>query len=251
MTTFGEHVETWELLGKDDPLWAVVSHDDKRGNRWNIAEFLRTGEPDVARYRELLGRLKDSPPRFRHILDFGCGVGRLSRFWAEWAEKVTGVDVSSSMIGQAKAINADKPNVEFVHNAATDLARFSTNSFDLVFSHICLQHIPWPLVRGYLDEFARVCCSGGLVVFQLPSRRLTRSLAGVIRKSLVDTLPFGLDQTYRKLRHGSRTAYDVHYTPLATVLEACSKAGLSELLLASDITAGYSAEGFIYVFRKA
>ena len=250
MTTFGEHIETWELLGKDDPLWAVVSHDDKRGNRWSLPEFLKTGEADVARYRELLGRLKCSPQRFRHVLDFGCGVGRLSRFWAESAEQVTGVDVSSSMIEKAKTINADKSNVQFVHNAAMDLAQFPANSFDLIFSHICLQHIPWPLVRGYLAEFARVCCPDGLVVFQLPSRRLTRSLAGVIRKSLVDALPFGLDQAYRKRRHGSRAAFDVHYTPLASVVEACSKSGLTELLIASDISPGSSAEGFIYVFRK-
>ncbi len=250
MTTFDKHLETWELLGQDDPLWAVVSDPEKRGNRWQLAEFLQTGKADVERYAGLLDRLKCGPARFRHVLDFGCGVGRLSRFWAERADKVTGVDVSKAMVEKARAINADLPNAEFVHNPATDLARFQGSPFDLIFSHICLQHIPWPIVRGYLAEFARLANPGGLVVFQLPSRRLARTLPGVVRKALVDALPLGLDQVFRQWRHGARAAFDMHYTPVSEVMAACTRVGLREHFLASDISAGYSSEGFIYVFRK-
>ena len=250
MTSFDEHLKTWEQLGQDDPLWAVISDPAKRRRGWGLAEFLATGTTDVDRYRGLLQRLACCPGRFRHVLDFGCGVGRLSRCWAAWADQVTGVDVSKAMIEQAEAINHDQPKLHFLHNPATDLALLSDRTFDLVFSHICLQHIPWPLAQGYLIEFARVAAPGGLVTFQLPSRRHPHRLAGTARKALVDALPFGLDQAYRKWRHGARAAFEMHYTPMPKVVAACTRAGLEELLLASDVSAGHFGEGFIYVFRK-
>lgn len=250
MTNFNQHVDTWETLGKDDPLWAVVSLNDKRGNRWELADFLKTGAEDVGLYRNILSRLQGQPDRFGQILDFGCGVGRLSRAWSAYAEKVTGLDVAGSMIAKALEINRDKANVEFVHNPHTDLRQFKDGSFDLVFSHICLQHIPWEITKGYLGEFARVCRRGGLVAFQLPARELVRSRAAVVRQRLVNALPFGLNRTYRKWRHGSATVFDVHYTPVTTVMQTVKSFGLVERLLAYDQSAGTNTEGFIYILGK-
>src|SRR4051794_16148664 len=98
MASFEKHVEVWDELGSSDPLWAIASLPEKRGNRWDIAEFLKTGKEDLNRYREVLGRMAGVPDRFKHVLDFGCGVGRLSLVWANCADKVTGVDVSGPMI---------------------------------------------------------------------------------------------------------------------------------------------------------
>src|SRR5687768_12932320 len=43
-----EHLRrVWQTLGRDDPMWAVLSHADKRGGRWDPEEFLATGEVEV------------------------------------------------------------------------------------------------------------------------------------------------------------------------------------------------------------
>ncbi len=155
----------WQTLGRDDPLWAVLSHADKRGRRWQDQEFLATGRVEID--AQLAALAAHGYPRGRELaLDFGCGAGRLSRALADHFARVIGVDVSASMIGEARRLNADIGNLEFRENALPHLADVADASVDLVFSHITLQHIPAPLAAGYVDEFLRVLAPGGAAVFQ-------------------------------------------------------------------------------------
>jgi hypothetical protein len=39
--------DVWATLGREDPLWAVLSSPDKRGGRWNVDEFLATGQAEI------------------------------------------------------------------------------------------------------------------------------------------------------------------------------------------------------------
>lgn len=155
----------WGALGHDDPLWAVLSHNTKRGGRWQVDEFLATGQVEID--SQLTALAPSGYPLRRDLaLDFGCGAGRLSRALAVHFDKVIGVDVSASMIDAAKRLNADVVNIEFRENAATDLGGIDDASFDFVFSHITLQHIPTALALGYVDEFLRILAPGGVAVFQ-------------------------------------------------------------------------------------
>ena len=52
---FDELRRTWQTLGTDDPLWAILTDSDRRRGRWDLEEFLDRGETDVARYEALLG----------------------------------------------------------------------------------------------------------------------------------------------------------------------------------------------------
>lgn len=240
----------WDILGREDPFWAVVSLPERRGGRWTLNEFLATGESDVQRYQALLGRHGGTPERFHHVLDFGCGVGRLARVWARHADRVTGVDISAPMLERARHIAGDRPSVGFLLNQTGDLRCLGTAEFDLVFSHICLQHIPWPLVRGYLGEFARVCRSGGYVTFQLPARAASWEHAARWRRRLIDSMPLGFAKMWRRWRHGSSVVFDVFYTLPETVRAAASEAGLEFIHAEPSGDAGAGTEGFIYLFRK-
>ena len=248
---FSEHARTWETLGRDDPMWAVVSHADKRGGRWEPGEFFRTGVADVDRYQRIFAKLTNIPSRFRKVLDFGCGVGRLSRAWKGHAEEVVGIDVSEAMVEQARRFNHDLPAIQFIANTRPDLACLDGCQFDLVFSHICLQHMAWDFTRRYIGEFHRVCAPGGFVAFQLPARQIVINRGAVIRKRIVDALPLGLGAAYRKRRRGAAAVFEMHYTPVSTVLAWTEKVGLEELHLESDWSAGRDAESFIYIFRKS
>ena len=242
--------QVWETLGDEDPLWAVVSRPDKRGGRWDLQEFLATGDEDVARFRALLARQPDAPERFAHVLDFGCGVGRLSLAWSRHADRVTGIDISEPMIAQARRIAVGRAGMEYVVNPRPDLSVFESGTFDLCFSHICLQHMPWEFARGYLREYVRVCRPGGWIAFQLPSAPAAGSGLAGLRQRLVDALPFGIDRWYRRLRHGSSTVFEVFYTPRAVVLETLGAAGARALDQVPDDSAGHGTSGFLYLFRK-
>jgi SAM-dependent methyltransferase len=248
---FDHLVETWQTLGEDDPLWAVASQEDKRGGRWELEAFLRTGEEVVARYQELLGQQAACPARFTHVLDFGCGVGRLGLAWSRRANQVTGVDIAPAMIERGRQILEKTPNVGFVLNQREDLACFQSGEFDLVFSHICLQHMPWTLAAKYVAEFARVCQPGGFVAFHLPARSRSSGLGARVRKRVIEALPFGLDAAYRRWRHGSGAVFDLHCTPPEEVVPVAQSAGLTLKSQVQDEPVPGQPEGYIYVFRKS
>jgi len=155
----------WQTLGREDPLWAVLSHADKRGGRWAADEFLATGRAEINPIVNAFAE-HGMPSSRRLALDFGCGAGRLSRALAAHFEHVVGIDVSSSMIETARALNRDVANVEFRENASPRLEGVADASVDFVYSLITLQHIPSRLAMGYVDEFFRVLAPGGIAVFQ-------------------------------------------------------------------------------------
>ena len=107
--------------------------------------------------------------RHERALDFGCGVGRLTRpLGARFAE-VVGIDISSKMVELARGFSPP-PNCKFVVNNKSDLSVFPDGHFDLIISIITLQHINPRIVKNYLREFMRVLSSGGIAYFQVPER---------------------------------------------------------------------------------
>src|SRR6266566_1796675 len=94
----------WDLLGRTDPLWAILFDPTKRGNRWRPEEFFATGRQEVARLLADLDRV-GVPVRPGRALDFGCGAGRLTQALAEPFEEVDGVDIAPSLLALAERYN--------------------------------------------------------------------------------------------------------------------------------------------------
>jgi SAM-dependent methyltransferase len=183
------HQQDWEALGRVDPLWAVLTSPTRRHGGWNTEEFFATGVRDVNALMQTVEGL--GLPRGRDdALDFGCGVGRLTRALATHFGRCVGVDISAPMLTQAAELNRDCDRCRFVLNATEDLGAFESASFDLVYTKYVLQHLPSrAMIRSYLSEFMRVLRPGGLLVFQLPDRigllhRLQprRRLYGILRR---------------------------------------------------------------------
>lgn len=155
----------WTRLGERDPLWAVHVAPGTRGNRWDVEEFLATGRADVEAAMAWLAEL-GLDRRWERVLDFGCGAGRLSQALAEHAGMVIGVDVSVPMLDVARRLDRSRGTCRFLLNAEPDLRRFDDAYFDLVFSELVLQHLPAPVIDGYLTEFLRVLRPDGVAVLQ-------------------------------------------------------------------------------------
>lgn len=161
----------WNKLGKTDPLWAILTVDDKKGNQWQRDEFFRTGEEEVATMMEYVRSLAINLPR-RRALDFGCGVGRLTQALANHFSEVCGVDIAPSMIRCAKRYNRHR-NCRYYSNGRAHLKLFADASFDFIYTSFTLQHIEPRYTKAYLGEFLRLLVSGGILVFNLPSERLS------------------------------------------------------------------------------
>jgi len=160
------HKQEWEELAKVDPLWAILTSSDRLGGGWELTEFFATGEAEIT---EMLKAADDlgEPVRRERALDFGCGVGRLSRPLAERFRECVALDISEGMVKLARELNEDRPNCRFLVNAAPDLGQLETDSFDLVYSSLVLQHMPSvEVVEAYVSEFLRILRPGGLAVFQ-------------------------------------------------------------------------------------
>ena len=171
--------QTYEKLGRDDPLYAVLSEKKFQHNRWDPQAFFATGVKEideVLRYLQKVG----CQPQFQRALDFGCGVGRLSQALAEHFPSVVGVDIAESMVERAREFNRFGDHVVYVANASDDLRILDSDSFDFVYSNITLQHIPPEHGKNYLREFLRVLRPGGLALFQVPNGRAYRT--GLFRR---------------------------------------------------------------------
>jgi ubiquinone/menaquinone biosynthesis C-methylase UbiE len=159
----------WNELAELDPYWAILTRPGMRFGAWDSDEFFATGEVEID---EVMHRAADlgHPERRERALDFGCGLGRLTRPLAGCFDECVGVDISDGMVRGARELNADVPGATFVVNRADDLRRFEDASFDLVYSVIVLQHVPdRGTIESYVAEFCRVLRPGGLAIFQLPS----------------------------------------------------------------------------------
>ena len=164
-----ESKTAWDDLGRMDPLWSILTAEGKRYGKWEIENFFRSGEEDV---NALLSKATalGYPKRKETALDFGCGVGRLTRALGQHFEKCWGVDIAESMINHAMELNRDHKNLHFQVNDREDLSVFRDCAFDIVTSILTLQHVPRRCtIEAYITDFVRIVREGGIVVFQLPT----------------------------------------------------------------------------------
>ena len=163
MPTDPLHARDWEEMAAIDPLWAIMSAPEKRFGSWEIEEFLRTGQEEITGLMQSAGELA-LPQQRRRAIDFGCGVGRLTRALRSYFPECCGVDISSGMLEKARKLS---PECEF--REASNLGSFPDKYADLIYSSLVLQHQPDKKhVKALIADMVRVLAPGGLLVFQMP-----------------------------------------------------------------------------------
>ncbi|HEX2359730.1 MAG TPA: class I SAM-dependent methyltransferase [Solirubrobacterales bacterium] len=176
---------------------AAAEYDAK----WGIDYGSASQNQVLGKMRKALGGQPAEP--FGDALEIGAGTGyfSLNLLQAGIIERATATDISPGMLRELDG-NAERLGVE-VRTVATDAESlsFADESFDLVFGHAILHHIP-DLSRGFA-EFQRVLRPGGTLVFCGEPSRYGDLLAAAPKRAALVAAP-----VWRRLVGASRRAYE-------------------------------------------
>lgn len=159
-------------------------------NDWDVTGFLKSGEED---YQQLVAPVLyrfGLSPEGKSMLELGCGAGRMTHSFAGHFGNVLAFDVSEQMLGRARVLLKEIPNVSFVLGDGVDLGAAADESVDFAFSYLVLQHLPAEnLVLSYVREILRVLRPGGLCLFQFNGmKRPTMNWKGQFAWGVIDAL---------------------------------------------------------------
>jgi ubiquinone/menaquinone biosynthesis C-methylase UbiE len=208
---------------------AAPSYDSK----WGI-DFGAVGQQQVGgKLRKALGRWPERP--FGDALEIGAGTGyfTLNLLQAGAIERATATDISPGMLAALQE-NAEGLGLE-VRAAAADAETlpFPDQSFDLVFGHAVLHHIP-DLDQAF-SEFNRVMRPGGTLAFCGEPSRYGDVLAAVPKRTALIAAPLWRrvmgaaarpeDPKAESNGHALEPEVDVHAFSPRDLKRLCQRAG--------------------------
>ena len=154
----------WNERAELNAMWYINTYKPEQTDE----EFDESAREDLrANFFALLPALtwRRNPKQLR-LLEIGCGVGRMTRHFANVYGEVQGVDVSGEMIRQARERLKDLPNAHFEETSGVDFQPFPDNHFDTIYSAYVFQHVPSrdAIVSNIRDAF-RTLAPGGVFMY--------------------------------------------------------------------------------------
>ena len=148
------NVMTAEMTPEMEALKGRLKATWMSGDYGHFATYLEAGA------LEFLSRIKIEPGT--RILDVACGAGQTAIPMSRAGAKVTGIDIATNLIEQARArTQAENLDVRFDEGDA-EMLPYPDSSFDIVISLIGAMFAPRPdLVAA---ELKRVCRPGGKII---------------------------------------------------------------------------------------
>jgi ubiquinone/menaquinone biosynthesis C-methylase UbiE len=160
--------KAWEKYGETDPYFGVLNLEKFRGTNLKsevLQDFFDSGNEHI---EQILSNIyKHIDPDFRAVnsLDFGCGVGRLVIPLAKISEYAVGIDVSESMLAEARK-NCELNSVRNIDLVKSDdaLSKLAGRKFNLIHSYIVFQHITTHRGEAILEKLLDCLEEGGVGV---------------------------------------------------------------------------------------
>jgi len=130
--------------------------------------YLRGGATLTGRFDAYLrNRFDRTLASFDHVLDWGCGAGRLSRYLARLAPRLTGVDIDMDNIAMCRQF---MPSGHFASVAPQPPTPLAPGSIDLVIGMSVLTHLNESNQNAWLAELQRVVRPRGLLLLSIAGK---------------------------------------------------------------------------------
>ena len=147
---------------------------------------------------DIYAALSAASPRplteYRHILDFGCGCGRLARMFKGHPHKVSGCDIDLRHVEWAKA-NLD--HMQVVLSSVKPPLPFGNNEFDAIISISVFTHLSETTQDAFLADLHRICPPGGMLFLTVHGEHaLERAISEPRIREMID-VP---DEPFRQAR---------------------------------------------------
>jgi SAM-dependent methyltransferase len=130
-----------------------------------IAVFLNGGRMAADSIRETLQKNQIEINSFRAILDFGCGCGRVLRFWSDLkGVAVHGTDYNRELAGWCAR------NLSFARIGVNELSpptNYPDGEFDFIYALSVFTHLTEAEQTAWMGEFHRILRPGGYLLLTL------------------------------------------------------------------------------------
>ena len=109
---------------------------------------------------------------FRSMLDFGCGCGRILRWWGgiSGSCEIWGCDYNPRLIAWCR--DNLSQIAKFEVNDAEPPLKFPAGSFGLVYSYSVFTHLAAEKQRPWMEELVRVLRPGGMLLITVHGKRV-------------------------------------------------------------------------------
>lgn len=167
---FDRTKRAWKKLGEEEPYFSVITHEELKTQNITqevLSRFFLSGRAKTAEICASMERNDMGEPEQLHILELGCGCGRITKSLAERFGRVTAVDISEGNLKIARE-NVVSDNVEFV--LIEEVEEYLTlPRADVIYSVIVLQHNCPPIIEYILKAMMDRLNPGGVFMFQVPT----------------------------------------------------------------------------------
>lgn len=160
----------WTRAGEAAPHWSVLTEERflPHNIASNLQAFYAAGAWDAQVVDATLGRIGRSAGQFKHCVDYGCGVGRVTLQLARRFPQVTGLDISAPHLHLARETFRAAGLTHVTLTQVMPERLMPVESCDLWYSRIVLQHCPPPVAMNILRHAFRALETGGIAMFQIP-----------------------------------------------------------------------------------
>ncbi|MDO8391358.1 MAG: class I SAM-dependent methyltransferase [Actinomycetota bacterium] len=177
MTRRRQHVP-WKAAGTDSENQRSADDVVRRtgwvfnsqtGSELNLAEFVSTGDHETLAYLQAFGVAAPNMAE-QSLVEIGSGIGRMTASFTRMFQKVVACDLDAAFLERCRETVAQfglPDRLQTSHVADGRTLDLPSDSADIVFSYITLQHCHHDDALGLVREAIRVAKPGGHIALNL------------------------------------------------------------------------------------